>query len=76
MLISNQDNFSRIENSVKSFNFVCLSSLINDDSIEIIHLYQLSLGSFACCDNDLHLIENLLYNLIFNIHEMLELFFC
>lgn len=59
MLISNQDNFSRIENSVKSFDFMCLSGLIDDDGIEIIHLYQLSLGGFACCDNDLHLIENL-----------------
>jgi hypothetical protein len=55
---------------------MCLSGLIDDDSIEIIHLYQLSLGGFACCDNYLHLIDNLLYNLIFDSHEMLKLFFC
>ncbi len=75
VLISYQDNFFCIENCFQSFDFMSLSGFIYDDSIEILLLYKFSFGGFACCNNDLHFIEDLLYNLIFNEHKVIELLF-
>jgi len=52
-----------------------LSGFINDDSIEILLFYKFSFGGFACCNNDLHFIQDLKYNLVFNVHKVIELVF-
>ena len=76
MLISNKDNFFSIENCIQSFDFMSLSGLIYDDSVEIIlFLHKFSSAGFACCNNDLHFIQDLKYNLIFNMHKVIELLF-
>jgi hypothetical protein len=75
MLISNKDNFFCIENCIQSFDFMSLSGFINDDSIEILHFYKFPFGGFACCNNDLHFIQDLKYNLVFNVHKVIEFVF-
>ena len=75
MLISNKDNFFCIENCIQSFDFMSLSGFINDDSIEILLFYKFPFGGFACCNNDLHFIQDLKYNKVFNVHKVIEFLF-
>ena len=75
MLISNKDNLFCIENCIQSFDFMSLSGLVNYDSIDILLLYKFSIAGFACCNNDLHFIQDLKHNLVFNVHKVIELLF-